>query len=84
MTNIDMLATIAGICTTISFLPQVAKVWTTRHTEDLSLPMYIIFSVGLMMWIFYGALIRSTPVILANAVTLILALFILIMKVKYK
>jgi len=84
MSGITLLAGLAGVCTTVSFLPQVLKVYRTKHTKDLSLPMYIVFSIGVLFWAYYGMVIHSWPVIIANAVTFFLSLYILIMKLKYK
>ena len=74
----------AAFCTTIAFLPQAAKVWKTKSTKDISLYMFIIFTIGVLSWLIYGISISDLPIILANAITLILSLFILIYKIKYK
>ena len=74
----------AAFCTTIAFLPQALKVWKTKSTKDISLYMFIIFTVGVLSWLIYGISISDLPIILANALTLILSLFILIYKIKYK
>ena len=74
----------AAICTTIAFLPQAFKVWKTKSTKDISLLMFIIFTIGVISWLIYGITISDLPIILANAVTLILSLFILVYKIKYK
>lgn len=79
-----IVGTIAAVCTTVSFLPQVVKIYRTKHTSDLSLPMYVIFSFGVLMWLCYGFITNSLPIILANAITLILAIYILAAKIKYK
>ncbi|MDD5136614.1 MAG: SemiSWEET transporter [Candidatus Omnitrophica bacterium] len=84
MNKIDLVGMVAGICTTISFLPQVVKIVRTKHTRDISLPMYVIFSLGVFMWACYGFMTNSLPIILANTVTLALAFYILSAKVKYK
>ncbi|MFH1190534.1 MAG: SemiSWEET transporter [Candidatus Omnitrophota bacterium] len=84
MGHLDMIATVAGICTTVSFLPQVIKVYRTRHTKDLSLTMYVVFSCGVFLWFVYGAHIHSWPIMIANGVTFILSMYILAMKVKYR
>lgn len=73
----------AAVLTTISFLPQVIKVQKTKHTGDLSLVMYAVFSFGIFLWIIYGFLMHAVPVILANSVTLLLALYILFLKIRY-
>jgi len=56
MDYITIIGLIAGACTTISFLPQVFKIYRTRETRDLSLGMYIILSVGISLWVVYGIL----------------------------
>lgn len=84
MNKIVIIGTIAAVCTTISFLPQVIKIYHTKHTSDLSLPMYVIFSFGIVMWLWYGFMTNSLPIILANAVTFVLAVYILAAKIKYK
>ncbi|MCX5677737.1 MAG: SemiSWEET transporter [Candidatus Omnitrophica bacterium] len=84
MDKLNLIATIAGICTTASFLPQVVKVYHTRHTKDLSLPMYVIFSCGVFLWVYYGVMIQSWPIMIANGTTFILSVYILAMKIRYK
>lgn len=74
---------IAAILTTVSFVPQVLKVWRTRSAKDISLGMYSLFTLGIATWLIYGILIDSWPVILANLVTLILAGSVLVMKLKF-
>ena len=74
----------AAFCTTIAFLPQAIKVYKTKSTKDISLLMFLIFTIGVLSWLLYGFVINDLPVILANAVTLILSLFILLYKIKFK
>lgn len=74
----------AGTLTTISFLPQLIKVYRSKHTHDISLMMFLAFSIGVLLWLIYGIMKHDTPVIIANSVTLILALMILGLKIKYK
>lgn len=74
---------IAAILTTVSFVPQVLKVWRTRSAKDISLGMYSLFTLGIAAWLVYGVLIDSWPVILANLVTLMLAGSVLVMKLKF-
>jgi MtN3 and saliva related transmembrane protein len=81
---INLLGMVAGILTTISFLPQVFKIYKTKSAKDISLEMFILFSVGIFLWLIYGFCIASLPVILSNFVTLILASIILFFKYKYK
>ena len=81
---ITILGVSAGIMTTISFLPQVIKTWKEKHARDISLSMYIVFILGVLLWLFYGIVKADFPIIAANLVTLILAGSILVMKIKYK
>ena len=74
----------AAFCTTIAFLPQAIKVFKTKSTKDISLYMFIIFTIGVLSWLIYGLIINDLPIILANAVTLILSIFILVYKLKFK
>lgn len=78
-----MLGFISGILTTIAFIPQVLKVWVTRKTEDISLLMFIIFITGIIGWLIYGILIVNYPLILANSITLVLAVLIIIGKIRF-
>ncbi len=80
---IEIIGLVAGTCTTISFLPQVIKAYRSKETKNISVSMYIILAVGLLLWTIYGILFEAFPVILANAVSLVLASIILILKRKY-
>jgi MtN3 and saliva related transmembrane protein len=82
--TIDLLGYAAGAMTTASFLPQAVKALRTRRTRDISLAMYVIFTMGISSWLAYGLLIGSWPVVLANLFTLILALAILGMKLCFE
>ena len=74
----------AAFCTTLSFLPQAIKTITTKDTSGISLSMYSLFTIGTVLWFTYGIMSGSVPVYLANGVTLILSLIILVYKLKYK
>lgn len=78
-----IIGMVAAICTTIAFFPQLILVHRTKQTRDLSLPTFILLTTGILLWLIYGILLGSLPIILANAITLIGCLYILIMKVKY-
>jgi MtN3 and saliva related transmembrane protein len=80
----DILGWIAGTLTTIAFFPQLLKTWTTKSAKDVSLVMMITFCTGVFLWLLYGIAIRAMPVVVTNLVTLILALLILILKIKYR
>jgi MtN3 and saliva related transmembrane protein len=81
---IDLVGWIAGTLTTIAFFPQLLKTWTTKSAKDVSLVMMVTFCVGVFLWLVYGLAIDAMPVVVTNSVTLILALLILILKIKYK
>lgn len=83
MSTTTILGYFAGFLTTVSFLPQVVKTWKSRSASDLSLGMFSVFSVGVMCWLVYGLLLQETPMIFWNAVTLVLALAIMVMKLKF-
>lgn len=78
-----MLGLTAGTLTTVAFIPQIAKAWLSKSTGDLSWGMVTTFSTGVLLWLIYGIWIDSLPVILANAVTLLLQLGIVTLKIKY-
>ena len=84
MVYAEIIGFAAGTLTTISFLPQVLKIVKTKHTKDISLGMFIMLNTGIFLWFVYGVLLSSLPVIIANAISFILALIIVIFKIKYK
>ncbi|WP_321322085.1 SemiSWEET transporter [Labilibaculum sp.] len=84
MTLISILGFAAAFCTTVSFVPQAIRIIKTKHTKDISLAMYSLFNIGILLWLLYGIVIVSWPMILANAVTLLLTLIILYLKIRYK
>jgi MtN3 and saliva related transmembrane protein len=79
----DAIGYIAATLTTIAFVPQAWKTWKTKSAAGVSLRMYAIFTLGVALWLAYGLLIGAWPVIVANVVTLVLALFILAMRLKF-
>lgn len=70
----------AAFLTTAAFVPQAWKSWRTRDLSGISLPMYALFTLGVALWLVYGLLIESIPVIVANSVTLALAASVLWLK----
>lgn len=84
MSFVTIIGFLAAILTTIAFLPQLWKIWTTKSAKDVSYVMLIIFMTGLFLWLIYGIILGALPVILANSVTLFLNLIILWLKVKYR
>ncbi|MHB8849331.1 MAG: SemiSWEET transporter [Burkholderiales bacterium] len=84
MNNQDLLGLLAGSLTTISFIPQVVRIWRTKKADDISTSMFVIFIAGVALWLGYGILLKAWPVIAANAITLALAMVILILKFRYR
>ena len=76
----DIVGYAAGLLATAAFVPQVAKSFKARSTPDISLGMYLLFCAGVGLWLLYGLLISSWPVVASNAVTLALSGAVLILK----
>lgn len=81
---IDGIGLIAGLLTTTAFIPQVWKIYRTKSGKDVSARMFSILSAGIVLWLIYGILVRSVPLILTNAVTLVLSLAIIALKIRYR
>ena len=73
----------AAVLTTVSFVPQVWHTWRTRDVGGISLPMYLVFATGVFLWLVYGVMAGAWPIVVANAITLALALAILAMKARW-
>jgi MtN3 and saliva related transmembrane protein len=78
----DFIGYPAAFLTTVAFVPQAWKSWRSRDLTGISLPMYALFTLGVAMWLVYGLAIGSLPIILANAVTFLLAAMVLALKVQ--
>ena len=79
----DLIGALAAVLTTVAFVPQAWLTWKTRSAQGVSIGMYSIFTSGVALWLAYGMIIDAWPVIIANAITLMLALFILGMKLRF-
>lgn len=85
MTNgVEILGLMAATLTTAAFVPQAYKAWKYKSTRDISLTMYLVLFLGLLLWFVYGLYIDSLPVILANAITGLLAFLVILLKLRYK
>ena len=84
MDTTTLLGLTAGLFTTLAFIPQVTKIWKTKSAKDVSLRTYVVFSLGVTLWIVYGILKHEVPIILWNAVTLVLTAAIVAMKLKFR
>ena len=80
---IERIGFAAAFCTTTAFVPQLVRVLRLRSARDISLPTFLLFSVGVFLWLLYGIYDGSKPVIASNSVTLVLSLSILFFKLKY-
>nr|WP_070960825.1 SemiSWEET transporter [Hyphomonas sp. Mor2] len=78
----DFIGLVAAFLTTLSFLPQTLMVLRSGQTAGISLTMYAMFTIGVAGWLAYGVMQASVPIVLANAVTLLLASIILAMKIR--
>ena len=78
----EALGIIAGLLTTAAFVPQAAKTWRTGRADDFSLPMLLMFVAGVALWLGYGLSLGAPSIIVANAVTLVLAATILRIKLR--
>ncbi|MES2934231.1 MAG: SemiSWEET transporter [Pseudomonadota bacterium] len=84
MPSSELIGYMAAALTTTAFIPQAWLTWKTRRADGVSLGMYSIFTIGIALWLVYGLQTGAKPVIVSNIITLILASFILIMKIRYK
>ena len=84
MPDSNLIGLFAGTLTTVSFIPQVVRIWRRRHAEDISTGMFVIFIAGVALWLLYGIRVDAAPVIVANAVTLILASLVLVLKYHFR
>ncbi len=84
MEGIDVLGLAAGSLTTLAFVPQVMKTWRSRSAADISYGMFLLFSTGVLLWLLYGLALGSLPIVLANGVTLVLALAVVILKYRFE
>ena len=73
----------AAMLTTLSFIPQAVKTIRSKDTRGISLGMYLLFTVGVALWLAYGFVLMSWPMILSNIVTLGLSITILALKLRY-
>jgi MtN3 and saliva related transmembrane protein len=79
----DLVGYGAAFLTTVSFVPQAWLTVRSRNVSGISLGMYALFTVGVALWLIYGVIQRSWPLVGANAVTFLLALTVLVMRLRY-
>ncbi|MDA0885651.1 MAG: SemiSWEET transporter [Bacteroidetes bacterium] len=78
----EIIGIIAAILTTSGFIPQVYKIYKEKNAKGVSLTMYLILFIGVLLWLVYGILIGSLSIIIANSVTALLQLCVIIFKLK--
>lgn len=78
----DLLGSAAGTLTTVAFIPQVARAWRTKSVDDLSFWMLFAFTSGVALWALYGVVTKAIPLIVTNGITFVLAMALLVMKIR--
>lgn len=78
----ELIGYCAAFLTTAAFVPQAYRSWRTRDLSGISLPMYCLFTSGVALWLLYGISIASMPVIIANAITVLLSAIVLWLKIQ--
>jgi len=84
MDSYEIIGLIAAILTTGAFVPQVYKTWKSKSVDDISMTMYSVLFIGVVLWLLYGISLNSLPIILANSITGILVLMVIIFKFRFK
>lgn len=83
MNYTEIIGFSAAILTTAAFLPQVYKTWKSKDVSGLSLPMLLMFFIGVFLWLIYGIYMKSPSMISANTVTIVSAFLLVYFKIKY-
>jgi MtN3 and saliva related transmembrane protein len=81
---VEYIGSLAAACTTLCWVPQAVKIIREKQTRGISLITQAVFTIGLALWLIYGILLTNWPLMLANAVTLVFALLILMLKLRYR
>jgi MtN3 and saliva related transmembrane protein len=79
----ELVGSVAAACTTFCWLPQAVKILREKKTDGISIITKSVFTLGTALWATYGLLLNNTPVLFANVITLVLAVAILILKIRY-
>ena len=83
MPSSELIGYLAAALTTCSFVPQALHTFRTRDVSGISLGMYSVFTSGVALWLAYGVVLQAWPIVIANAITLVLASAILGMKLRF-
>ena len=79
----DVLGYLAAALTTLSFVPQAWRTFRTKDVSGISLKMYTLFTLGVAVWLAYGIVLGEVPMMIANSTTLLLAIPVLVMRIRY-
>ena len=80
----ELIGSLAGSCTTISLVPQLLRIRRARSARDVSLTMFTVFGIGILLWLVYGIGVHSPAVIVTNSASLLLAIAILALAIRYE
>jgi len=83
MNYISVIGSVGATLTTVSMIPQIVKIWKTKHTEDISLFYFLILATGIALWCVYGLLLNEPPIYTANIISLFFCLIVIGFKIKY-
>lgn len=83
MNPVELIGVLAGVLTTVAFVPQVVKIWRSGTAEDISLLTFSLYSAGLLLWLLYGIALNSLPLMAANGITFLLTLSVLVLKLRH-
>jgi MtN3 and saliva related transmembrane protein len=81
--DVELIGSIAGFLSSVTFLPQVIKTYKSKSAKDISLPMFLIVISSVILWLIYGALISNRPIIYTNSAVLIMGVIMIVLKLKY-
>lgn len=84
MAPIEILGLVAGTITSVTFLPQVIRIWQTKSAKDLSIMMLLLLILGVVLWLVYGLVVMSAAIIYTNSMVLAMSLIMLYFKLKFK
>ena len=80
----QVIGLMAGTITSITFIPQVIRIWKTRSAKDLSMVMMLLLIIGTSLWLSYGLMIRDAAIIYTNSRVLAMSLIMMFFKLRYK
>jgi MtN3 and saliva related transmembrane protein len=80
---IEFIGFLAGFCSSVSFVPQVYKTWKTKSAKDVSIQMFLVYTLAVTLWIIYGIANKNLPILITNAVVFVLSSAQIILKIKY-